>query len=191
MNVQEIIDEIAKDIDDNTIDNEVFIGWINRCLDDLTPFARKEVLKTADITGENSYAMPDDLLEVFMVLVNGCQYYPVRINEQYKQGYKLWGNTLSLQCGPDTGEIELYYYKRLSHIAELTDIPEIDPSFHDLFVLYATAYNLFSERNDDWQQRQGDTINRYNQRKQEFYSYIIENSFETKSVNTITMNYFM
>lgn len=191
MNVQEIIDEITKDIDNDTIDNSVFIGWINRCIDDLTPLAKKEDLKTADIAAENSYSVPDDLLEVFMVLVNGCQYYPVRINEQYKQGYKLWGNVLSLQCGPDTGEIELYYYKRLSHVASVTDTPEIDAAFHDLFVLYTTAYNQYSEHGDDWAQRQGDALNRYNQRKQDFTNYIINNSFETKSQNSINTAYFL
>lgn len=190
MNVQEIIDEINKDVDD-TLDDDAVIGWINRCLDDLTPFARQEAMKTADITAENSYSMPDDILEVYMLLVNGEKYSPVRINETWKKGYKVWGNVLSLQNGPDTGEIELYYYKRLSRVAETTDIPEIDPSFHDLFILYTTAYNSFSEHNDDWQARQGDALNRYNQRKAEFNSYIIENSFETQSQDGITQTYRM
>lgn len=190
MNVQEIINEITKDIDDDTIDNSVFIGWINRCLDDLTTIAKKESLKTMDISSGNSYSLPSDLFEMFMVLVNGDQYYPVRINDSYTIGYKLWGNTLSLQSGPDTGTIDFYYYKRLSRVASVTDTPEIDSTFHDLFVLYTTAYNQYSEHGDDWQSRQGDALSRYNQRKQEFNNYIIQNSFETKSQNTINNVYF-
>jgi hypothetical protein len=44
MNLEQIIEEINKDLDD-TFDNGELIGWINRCIDDLTPFAKiKKVL---------------------------------------------------------------------------------------------------------------------------------------------------
>jgi hypothetical protein len=185
MNVQEIINEITKDIDDTTVDNSLLIGWINRCIDEVSPIAKKEAKKTADIAIENAYELPDDLLEVFMVLVNGNRYYPMRIDESTQQGYKIWGNVLSLQSMPDSGAIDLYYYKRLSHVSELTDIPDIDPAFHDLFILYTIGHNQFAEHMDDWQPRQMDALNRYNIRKQAFTEYVLQNAFEYKSENTI------
>jgi hypothetical protein len=172
MNLEQIINEINKDLDD-TQDNGDLIGWINRCVDDLSPIAKKETKNVYDITSENTYELPEDMLELVLILVNGIEYQSVPLNNSYTTGYKIW-EKLSLQNSPESGTIEVYYYKRLNHLENLADVPEIEQSFHDLFVLYTIAHNQFME---DEPERQMDAISRYNNRRQEYQAFVMKNSF--------------
>ncbi|MEH7082965.1 hypothetical protein V7139_09555 [Neobacillus drentensis] len=182
MNFEQIVNEINKDLDD-TQDNGDLIGWINRCVDDLSPIAKKEAKNVYDITSLNTYELPVDMIELVVILVNGLEYHSVPLNNSYSTGYKIWGNILSLQNTPESGTIEIYYYKRLNHLENLADIPEIEPSFHDLFVLYTIANNQFME---DEPERQMDAISRYNNRKQEFQAFVMKNSFTLNAQKQIT-----
>ncbi|MGF6951868.1 hypothetical protein QF028_004373 [Neobacillus sp. B4I6] len=182
MNLEQIINEINKDLDD-TQDNGDLIGWINRCMDDLSPIAKKEAKTVYEISSLNGYDLPEDLLEIALVLVNGTQYDPVVLNDSWSTGYKRWGNVLSLQNAPSDGQVELYYFKRLSHLENLEDVPEIEPTFHDLFILYTIAHQQFSE---DEPERQMDALTRYNNRNGEFNRFVMANSFVYNSQRQIT-----
>jgi hypothetical protein len=182
MNLEQIIEEINKDIDD-TVDSSDIIGWVNRCLDDLSPLTKKEDKKLADISPLNAYELPTDYAEMVLVLVNGIKFEPVSLSNPYSTGYKVWNKVLFLQNGPDSGQIELYYYRRLNHIAEETDIPEIEPSFHDLFVLYTVAHHQFAEEEPE---RQLDAMTRYMNRKREYQEFILQNSFIYNAQQQIT-----
>lgn len=172
MNLQDIINEINKDVDDS-LERDDIIGWVNRCIDDLSPIAKKEEQTTYELATENAYELPDNYFELFLVMVEGCSYRMVPLTDSYSRGYKVWGNVLSLQNQPDSGQMDLYYYRRLNHVADDEDIPEIEPSFHDLFILYTVAYNRFAE---DEPEQQANAMSRYHVRKQEFQDYILRNN---------------
>jgi hypothetical protein len=176
MNLEQIINEINKDLDD-TQNNGDLIGWINRCMDDLSPIAKKEGKKTAEVSPLNAYELPKDVMEVVSVIVN---------KEEYdRTQYIVWGNVLSLTTELDSGTIDLYYYRRLVNLTGATDeIPEIEPSFHDLFVLYTIAHQQFME---DEPERELDAMERYRKRKSEYEAFMQRNStrpmFQTQVKN--------
>jgi hypothetical protein len=178
MNLEQIIDEVNKDLDDS-LDTEDILGWVNRCMDDLSVIAKKEDKKTADISSINAYELPDDVLEIVRVVVNG--------DDLDRTGYEVWNNVLSLQNGPDSGLLELYYYRRLAHLTDDTGgIPEIDPAFHDLFVLYTVAHNQFMEEEPE---KEMDAMNRYYRRKQEYTDFMRKNSVRFNQTSKIKNAY--
>jgi hypothetical protein len=181
MNLEQIIEEINKDLDD-TLDHADIIGWVNRCVDDLSIITKKEDKKLADISSLNAYELPEDLLEMVLVLVNNEEYDPIYLGDTTSKGYKVWGNVLSLIDGPDSGAIELYYYKRLPYLVNVEDVPEIDKAFHDLFVLYTVAHNQFMEEETE---RQMDALNRYMSRKREFDAFMKKNTARFNSTRKI------
>jgi hypothetical protein len=172
MNLEQITDEINKDLDD-TVDSEDVLGWINRCVDDLSPIAKQESKQTIEITTTNSYELPEDLGELVLVLVNGEPYEAVVIGDSTSIGYQLWGKSLSLRNGAESGQIELFYYQRLAHLAETEDVPAIDEAFHDLFILYTVGHHQFA---DDEVERQNDALSRYYRRKNEFEAFMRRNT---------------
>ena len=168
MNLEQIIEEVNRDLDD-TLENEAVIGWVNRCIDDLTPLAKKEALLITDANILNSYDLPEDLHEIGFVVADDTEYERIAFNDNANKGFKIWANTLFLQPAVSSGSVQLYYYKKLAHVAETEDIPEIEEQFHDLFVLYTVAYNQFMEEEPE---KQADAMNRYNMRKRDFAEYV-------------------
>lgn len=171
MKHSELIAEVNKDIDDNLSESDI-TGWLNRCLDELTPLSRKEALKIAAIDESNMYELPDDLFEIQAIRINGEEYFYLPMNDKDGKGYKVWANNLYLQPAPVSGDIEMFYYKRLSHLENSDDVPEIDPSFHDLLILYAVAHSQFM---DEEPERQNDAMIRYRQRREEYESFLTRN----------------
>lgn len=170
MNLSQLQQEVNKDIDDK-LPNADITGWFNRCLDELTPITKKEALTTLAVSSTNEYALPSDLLEIAAVKVDGEIY-----------NFNTWANTLYLEPAIETGEIEIFYYKRLPHLVEAGDIPEIEPSFHDLLILYAVAYSQFM---DEELERENDAIMRYRQRRIEYENFIHRNSHIVHQVRII------
>lgn len=181
MNVAQLIEEINKDIDDVTLELSDHIGWINRALDDLTPIANQEAKTTYLLSVDNAYLLPEDIYQIVLVNVNGEKRNAVSIQDS-RTGYQVWANTLSLQPTEETGQMELYYYKSLRHVAKEEDIPEIPSFFHDLLVLYTVAHQQFAEEETE---RQIDALNRYNQRKQEFRAYVSSQSMVVDQVKLV------
>jgi hypothetical protein len=177
MNLQEIIDEINKDVDDE-LENEDIVGWVNRCLDDLTPVARYQKLMTITTTsGVNTYSLPSDLTKVVQVVDNTTPLNPLNVSDFNKDGYKVFANQLILQPTPeDEREITLYYEGNLPYLTEASDVPVIHSSFHDLFVLYTVARFMYK---DDETYRKSDAFAEYVQRKREFVRFMNRPSIES------------
>lgn len=170
MNLQDIIDEINKDTDED-LENDEVLGWINRCLDDLTPLARYQ--KTMTITtknGVNTYSLPSDLTKIVQVIDESNSLSPLDMSEYNKNGYKVFANQLILQPTPDSvRDITLYYEGNLPHLVNGEDIPAIHPSFHDLPVLYTVARFMYK---DDETYRKSDALAEYTQRKRDFVRFM-------------------
>lgn len=179
MNLEQLIEEVNKDIDDS-LDSGDITEWINRALDDLTPITNCETKYS--VTLPSSISLPSDVFKIAFVLVDGTEVHNVPIRDNRSKGYKVWGNELTLQGGLESGVLEVFYYKRLSHLEANEDIPEIDPAFHDLLVLYATAHSQYA---DEEPERQIDAFQRYQQRKREFDLFIKSQSNETNQVRLV------
>ncbi|WP_203289848.1 hypothetical protein [Metabacillus sp. cB07] len=170
MNLQDIITEVERDLD-TAVPSEKIIGWANRALDDLTPIAKLQSKKTLIHSTDNNYILPEDLFEIAHLTVDGIPHDEVTMKDVNSRGYKVWGNILSLNPNNSDSLIELYYYKKLNHLNNFSDIPEIPSQFHDLIVLYVIGHELFS---DEEFESQEDALRRYNQRKSEFEMYTMK-----------------
>jgi hypothetical protein len=163
-----IIRQVNRDIDDSYANQDI-IDWLNRCSDDLTPAAKKEKKTSFTIDSTNSYTLPIDLHRVAYVMVGDERYEPIQVTDKASKGFTLWEGKLSLQNGPDSGTIDLYYYKKLNKLNNPEDEPEIDEEFHDLYILYAVGQLQFTEEEYD---DRPDAMMRYEQRKREFSAHI-------------------
>lgn len=179
MNLDQLVDEVNKDLDESLDAGEI-TAWFNRALDDLSPITKKETKYSVEIS--SSITLPDDLLEIVFVMADDSELYPVQIQDKTSKGYKVWGNELTLQNAPESGLLEVYYYKRLSHLSESEDIPEIESSFHDLLILYAVAHYRYADEEPELQMN---AMNRYFQRKQEYESFVSYNSNTVYQVRVI------
>lgn len=170
MNLAEIMAEINKDIDDE-LENEVLIGWINRCMDDLSPDARYQKLQTITFSeGVNTAELPSDLSKIVQVVENNEPLKELTLGDFKHSGYKVYADTLILQPGSETARsVDLYYEGNLPHLANVEDVPVIHPSFHDLFVLYTVARFMFQ---DDETYRKGDVFKDYLARKSDFVRFV-------------------
>jgi hypothetical protein len=160
MNVSDIWTEVSRDLG-TSVPLPELVSLINRALDDLTPVAKKEIKKTTDIVDSNSYELPADLHHLRNVVVNGDVYRLINIGGTC--GYQLWGDEITLIGGPTSGTVEIYYEKQLAHVDAQDDVPEIEPEYHNLFVLYAKSQLI----RDDSAKRQ-EVAMQYEQRKREY-----------------------
>lgn len=181
MKQSELIKQVNRDLEEE-YDAADINEWLNRCLDDLTPVAKKEAKANITITVDNSFLTPADLHELDYVEVNDCEYKLVPIRDKSSTGYKLWDGQLSLQNGPTDGTIDLYYHKKLTHLANPDDVPEIEEEFHDLLILYAIGHLQFTE--EDYDDRP-DLLNRYQQRKNEFASYVAQQRYRMTQIQVV------
>lgn len=179
MKLSDIIRQVNRDLDED-YENGDIIDWINRCIDDLAPIAKKEAKATFSITTENSYPLPADFLEMVEVQTvktgeDGRKEHRTLTQVQQRDydsmGYKIWAGTLSTQKAIDVGEIELYYYRKPSYLSStnMDAEPEIDSSFHDMFILYAVGHMQFTEEEYDGRP---DMLTRYYQRKDEYQAFM-------------------
>jgi hypothetical protein len=167
MNLNDIVRQVNRDIDDQ-YDLDDVKDWVNRCLDDLTPVAKRETLALTDVDPSNAYELPPDLYQLAFVRVNDEKYESIFLNNDGGKGYKVWENTLYLQPAPGTGQLELYYYRTLGHVEIGADIPDLEPEFHDLLVMYCLGNIQFHD--EDYELRP-DSFSRYNARKQEYIRF--------------------
>jgi hypothetical protein len=73
MNLNDIMKQVNRDIDDQYIIDDIR-DWVNRCLDELTPFAKKESMATTDANNTNVYELPSDLFEIAFIKIHLLQY---------------------------------------------------------------------------------------------------------------------
>lgn len=169
MNLEELLNEINKDLDD-TLDNSDLTGWVNRGLDDLTPHANYEKVVVIQVEeGTKSYDLPEDFLDMVEVVDGTKLLSPVSIRDFQSEGYKVWGNKLILQPVPaESKEIELYYHAKLPHLVKDEDVPAIPSHFHDLLVLYAVGKAKYQDEEESMQMN---AVSDYQQRKSDFITY--------------------
>lgn len=151
MNLQELIKEVNKDIDDS-LSNADITQWLNRALDDLTPVAKYK--KTAVIplfVGGSNYSLPTDLQEIELVMGEN-ELFEIPLKDRTSRGYKKWGDTITLQPTPDNdGELTLYYHAKLPHLKNNDDVPAIPSHYHDLLVLYTVARAKYQDEEPEMQ----------------------------------------
>lgn len=167
MKVSDLIRQVNRDTGD-TYENTDIIDWFNRCSDDLSEIIKKEEKKITPITSENRYTIPSDFYDFHLMIVENERFERVTLDSQDK-GFKLWSDEFSLNQAPDSGTIDLYYYRKLARLTVLDDEPEIPSEFHDLYILYAVGHMQFTE--EDYDDRP-DLLQRYYQRKDELNRYI-------------------
>lgn len=166
MNLKDIRAEVNKDIDDQ-LNNADITGWVNRALDDLSLVARyKKKVDINLVNGVSDYTLPSDVLDIIAVgdLVG------VPFNDFVSRGYKIIGDTLTLQPVPsEDGVITLVYTAPLPHLANDDDVPNIPLNFHHLLVLYAVAKAKYA---DEEESMQTNMMNEYESRKSDFIRYV-------------------
>lgn len=169
MKYSEIIAQINLDMDES-YDNGDVIGWLNGCTRDLTPIAKKESKVVFPIVSSNTYTIPTDLHELHAVMIGDAEYNSLSVRDKTATGYTVWGTELTMKNGPQDGELEIYYYRRLPEItaAQLDQEPEIEPEFHDLYVLYGRAQMQFAEEEEEGRTS---SMQLYNQRKREYAAF--------------------
>jgi hypothetical protein len=169
MNLKDIRAEVNKDIDDQ-LNNADINGWVNRALDDLTPFAQFKKKTIITLTnGVTDYTLPDDFMDVVNVKVD-CGLRRLPLNDFDSSGYKVIGNTLSLQnTNTNSLILELIYIATLPHLLNDDDVPMIPANFHHLLVLYAVAKAKYA---DEEQGMQMSAMNEYESRKNDFIRFV-------------------
>lgn len=171
MKLSELQAEVNKDIDDS-LNNSDITGWLNRAIDDLTPYAKYK--KTADIVlvpDEKQYYIPDDLIEIIHLVDEdeGEIYQPILMDDFASKGFKRWGNVLRFQPIPkDSATLSLYYHAKLPHLSSPDDVPVIPEQFHDLLVLYAVARAKYQDEEESMQQN---AMREYLMRKEQFIAF--------------------
>jgi hypothetical protein len=163
MKLNDIVRQVNRDIDDQ-YDLIDVMDWVNRALDDLTPAAKRQATAVLD----DSLILPDDLQELLFVSSNYQFLKKLSIEDEYGEGYKVWGNSLILQ-NVDTGPVTIYYYRKLNHVANGDDIPELEEQFHDLLVYFCLGSVQFFD--EDYEERP-DSFLRYENRKKEYVQFI-------------------
>jgi hypothetical protein len=166
MKLSELQKEVNKDIDDS-LPNADINGWLNRCLDDLTPVANYQKSAVINIVADQKeYPLPLDLVTIAFLIDGERQLSTVPINDFGNSGYKFWGNNIILQPVPkDAKTLDLYYQARLPHLVNADDVPAIPEEYHDLLVLYAVAKAKYQ---DEEESMQNNAMNEYYARKNEF-----------------------
>lgn len=183
MKLSELIKEVNKDIDDQ-LPNADITGWLNRALDDLSPVAKYQKSITISLVkDQKDYVLPTDMNEIVHV-IGDVPLHDIPLTDNSSTGYKVWGNSLTIQPTPEESkEITLYYYANLPHLVNPDDVPAIRSDFHDLLVLYTVARAKYMDEEESMQQN---AMSEYLNRKLEYVRSITETSNESYQVRLIT-----
>lgn len=185
MNLQEIINEVNKNVDD-TLENADVIGWVNRCIDDLIPIANNQTILTMPIlANQQSYTLPSDFVEMVQVVRNGNFTRPLALSDTASYGYKLFNNKIMLQPIPDAaGSMDLYYKSILPYLSTMDDVPQIPAFFHDLFIHFVVAKYEFQDQNLELQQI---AVNTYESRRRDFINYMNKTNIPAQIIDVYGM----
>lgn len=171
LKLSQLILEVNKDIDD-TLSNADIIGWLNRAIDDLTPYTKYKKLATiTTVAGQKNYELPLDFLNLEHLFdeVTKREVTLLPMDDTNNWGYKRWGNTLILQPTPkEIGELTLYYHAKPPSLVNPEDEPVIPIEYHDLLVLYAVAKAKYQ---DEEESMQTIAMNEYYTRREQFITF--------------------
>ena len=164
MTVEELIEQ-AEIRSEEVYSDEVWIGFINAALDDLTPVAKllRRVTLTAlvpvndmiiiDVTDEGN----EDLLnshEVLLIYYQSTtpasrqkQLRRISLSDSYSTGWKRTEDTIILQgiTGSTAGTVVIDTYRKLDHVAETSDIPDLPEQYHQLVLMYICSLSQQKE----------------------------------------------
>lgn len=150
MNLQQILNEVNKDIDDS-LETGTLIGWINRALDIASPIAKYQQRITLLFEyNKGDYDLPDDLIRLAHVIGTQRTYEEIPLLDNEGTGYKMWGNTIGFQ-NLNEPAVEMYYYAYYPHLQNLEDVPALPSIFHDLLVLYAVGRARYQDEEENLQ----------------------------------------
>jgi hypothetical protein len=185
LKLSELIAEVNKDLDD-TLSNADIIGWLNRCLDDLSPVANYPKSSTiSTVKDQKEYALPSDLINTVLLIDEDkkLEYPQVELRNYAYTGYKRWGANVTLQPTPsEVRTLSLYYHATLPKLVNPDDVPAIRSDFHDLLVLYAVAKAKYQ---DEEESMQLNAMSEYTARKEAFIA-----ATQTKEAYTIQEVYW-
>lgn len=169
MNLENIIEEINKDADD-TLDNAEIIGWVNRCLDDLSPYSNYQKSTVISVvSGQKEYELPSDVISIFQLVDRNRVLPQLPVSNYQREGYKVWGDKIILQPTPEEDkELELFYYATLPRLQNMEDVPAFHSQFHELLIYYTLAKFNFQDEEED---KQMNAWSDYAARKDDFIRY--------------------
>lgn len=168
LNLEEILNEINKDIDD-TIDAGDLIGWVNRALDIASTVDKYEQRVTLLFDeGVSDYALPDDLIKLMYVFGTEGKYEELPLDDYTSTGYKQWGNVIGFQ-NVNEASVDLYYHAYYPHLVNMEDVPALPVPFHDLLILYTVARARYK---DEEESLEADAMNEFNRRLVEFRNFV-------------------
>jgi hypothetical protein len=172
MNLTQLIAEVNKDIDDE-LSNAEITGWLNRAIDDLSPYANYQKSSTISLVADQKqYTLPSDLYKIVHLIDEDkmIEYHQIPVNDLRSYGYKQWGNNIIIQPTPkESKDLTLYYKARLPHLVNASDVPEIPEEYHDLLVLYAVAKAKYQ---DEEESMQNIAMQDYMMRKDQFIAHM-------------------
>lgn len=138
-----MIIEAAEKLSREKRDPEFWMPWINAALDDLTPAARLvTALLVPLIAGRPQYDLPDDCHKVVSVsYFQGDSESPLTQRswrDASLPGFKLGDGIIRLQGLPLLAgdEIEIVYFRRIAHVEDVSETPDLQPEWHELIVLF-------------------------------------------------------
>ncbi|MFC5775159.1 hypothetical protein [Ectobacillus antri] len=169
MNLQQIIEQVNTDLDD-TLENAVITGWVNRAMDIISAVTRYEKRVTLLFEdGVGDYPLPPDCLKLMHVIGDSGELPLLKLTDRMSAGYKRWGNTIGFQNISGVS-VDVYYQARLPHLVTPDDEPVIPPQFHDLFILYAVARAKYQDE-EEGLVLQRDANNEFGRRVEDLRKY--------------------
>lgn len=148
MNLAQIKDRIFRNTNHMYNDTFHMLDLVNEALSQLGTEAKIQGSTTISlVTGTGNYPMPDDFKSP-IAMIEGSIDNPVYIYNlvdiaSVDYGYSLFNEQIIFKPTPTTEKtVNFYYYKFLTELVEDTDVPGIDPRYHDILSAYASAMIL-------------------------------------------------
>lgn len=145
MNTEQLIDRVIRSTHNTDIDRFYIIDLLNDALTQLTDSAKIEASHTYTLqAGVGEYDLPEDFKSPITLIEgepsNPSIVYHLSNLSEVKWGYTVYEGKLIVKPVPQAGKkVTLYFYKYASPLKEPDDIPDIDPQWHYLLTIYASA----------------------------------------------------
>jgi hypothetical protein len=146
MTLQEYIDQIRRNLDEYDVDisfwsDEELTDWLNEAQSEVSKIA-KHITATKEYTGQAEYDLPNELIEVYKVKIDGSFADEVPIEYEDEEGYYIWGDKLYLSVYDESSDIKVYYYRTANNMELTSDEPEIPPQYESILIPYV-LYRAF------------------------------------------------
>ncbi len=165
MTVDEMITQ-AETRSEEVYDEPTWIGFINAALDDLTPVVKLlDQVTVANLTpssGAVTIALSSlsaspihEFLTVYYQSTTPAlspkQLWRISLNDHISEGWKLTSTSLVIPKIPvsspvsTAGSVIIDFYKKLEHVTDGDDIPELPVEYHQLLVMYMCSLSQQKE----------------------------------------------